>query len=93
MSGYSSDGQGTLSISSSESNTGLRGDENNSSFSWGEEEHTTSHVAEQGRKDSLFVYPTLKPSSAGRTKSSKAENSATSTDNDSETVFPFPARA
>ncbi|KAF8237078.1 hypothetical protein L208DRAFT_1389895 [Tricholoma matsutake] len=47
MSGYSSDGQGTLSISSSESNTGLRGDEDNSSFSWGEEEHTMSRVAEQ----------------------------------------------
>jgi len=96
MSGYSPDGQGTLSISSLESDTGLRTDEDNSSFSWGDEEHTTSHVAEQGRKDSLtslLVYSTLKHSSAGRTKSSEAENSATSTDNDSETVFPSPARA
>jgi len=81
MSGYSTDGQGTLFISSSESDTesGLRADEDNSSFSWGDEEHTTSHVAEPGRKDSLtslFVYSTLKHSSAGRTKPSEAENSA-----------------
>jgi hypothetical protein len=53
MSGYSSDGQATLFILPSESDTGLQGNEDDSSFSWGEDGHTMNHVAEQSRKDSL----------------------------------------
>jgi hypothetical protein len=52
MSGYYSDGQGTLSITSSESDAGLQEDDE-SSISWGDEEPTTSHVTEKGRTGSL----------------------------------------
>jgi hypothetical protein len=40
MSGCSSDSQATLFISPLESETGLQGDEDDSSFSWGEDGHT-----------------------------------------------------